>query len=449
MICPACQTPNRDGAKFCKNCRAALAASEADTIPLNETAPESEPPLTADVGQPAEPELPVVAPEQNRAVGPDRSQAEQTVEEQTRAAPELPVTTGLRYEIGAIIEQSAARVIYRAHDRWTCGQCGTLRADESDVFCWQCGAEIGGGAPCRAQVGDLPADAAPASLIIQNGVTYWFTPEPLPSAESAAPRQEVRLSVGYATDPGQVREIDEDSLLVVSGVSLMEGVARTNVGVFAVADGMGGHDNGQLASRRVIQVVAEYLLPRLLAPDLGGETILEETCVTTVVDAIQEANRRLTAEAHNANSNMGSTLTLAFVRDRQAVIANIGDSRTYVWQGGILRQVTKDHSIVARLVETGALPPEEIYTHPRRSEIYRVLGDKPEVEVDTVECELYPGDRLVLCCDGVWEMLRTDGIEEVLLTYPGDPQAACEEMVRRANLAGGEDNISVIVVDVV
>jgi serine/threonine protein phosphatase PrpC len=449
MICPTCQTLNRDGAKFCKNCRAALSASEADTLPWDGTAPENEAPVAVDVGQPAEPAASGVALDQDQPAAPDLSQAGPAVEESANTAPALPVAGSLRYEIGEIIEQSAERVIYRARDRWTCGQCGMLRADETDVFCWQCGAEIGSGAPCRAQVGDLPADVAPASLIVQNGTTYWVTPEPLSSAEPTAQQQEVRLYVGYATDPGQVREIDEDSLLVVGGVSLMEGVARTNVGVFAVADGMGGHDNGQLASRRVIQVVAEYLLPRLLAPDLGGETILEETCVTAVVDAIQEANRRLTAEARNANSNMGSTLTLAFVRNRRAVIANIGDSRTYVWQGGILRQVTKDHSSVARLVETGALQPEEIYTHPRRSEIYRVLGDKPEMDVDTFEQELYPGDRLVLCCDGVWEMIHTDGIEEVLLTCPSDPQAACDEMVRRANLAGGEDNISVIVVDVV
>jgi serine/threonine protein phosphatase PrpC len=448
MICPACQTPNRDGAKFCKNCRAALPASDADTIPLNGIVPEDESLTVVDVGQPDEPAAPAVAPEQDQAAAPDFSQAESAVEEQASVAPALPMTIGTRYELSEIIEQSAERVIYRAHDRWTCEQCGALRADESDVFCWQCGAEMGVGAPCRAQVGDLPADVASDSLIVLDGTTYWITPEPPASMGPTAQRQAVRLHVGYATDPGQVRGIDEDSLLILSGVSLMEGVARTNVGVFAVADGMGGHDNGQLASRRVIQVVAEYLLPRLLAPDLGGETILEETCVTAVVDAIQEANRRLTAEARNANSNMGSTLTLAFVRNRQAIIANIGDSRTYVWQGGILRQLTKDHSIVARLVETGLLQPEEIYSHPRRSEIYRVLGDKPEVEVDTFECELYPGDRLVLCCDGVWEMLHTDGIEEVLLTCPGDPQAACDELVRRANLAGGEDNISVIVVDI-
>jgi protein phosphatase len=142
---------------------------------------------------------------------------------------------------------------------------------------------------------------------------------------------------------------------------------------------------------------------------------------------------------------MGTTLTAALVRDEMALIANVGDSRTYLWRDGELVQITSDHSLVAQLVEAGALAPDEIYTHPEKSAIYRSLGHAPEVEVDLFEQPLESGDRLVLCCDGVWEMLRSDGIEEVLLMEP-DPQCACEEMVRRANLAGGEDNISVVVV---
>jgi serine/threonine protein phosphatase PrpC len=102
---------------------------------------------------------------------------------------------------------------------------------------------------------------------------------------------------------------------------------------------------------------------------------------------------------------------------------------------------------VASLVTAGVLAPEELFTHPDRSVIYRSIGAKPTVEVDTFEEPLVPGDTLLLCCDGLWEAIRDEGIEEVLLSYP-DPQAACDEMIRRANLAGGEDNISVIVVKV-
>jgi protein phosphatase len=245
-----------------------------------------------------------------------------------------------------------------------------------------------------------------------------------------------------------VREVDEDSLLVVTGLGMMDGVAKPSLGVFAVADGMGGHASGQLASRRVIQVLAEWLVSRLLAPALGGETILPETFEEQAREAVKEANRRLTSEARAAESDMGSTLTLAFVRDGAAIIANVGDSRAYLWRNGILEQVTQDHSMVARLIAEGMLDKDEIYTHPRRSEIYRAIGDQPEIEVDIFLRELQPGDRLVLCCDGVWEMIRDEGITDVLLAFD-DPQAACEEMVRQANAAGGEDNISVIVVNVV
>jgi len=356
----------------------------------------------------------------------------------------LPATLANRYRLTEISEQTGDVIVYRAFDPQTCAQCHTPRTDFEDLFCSQCGAEIGDGAACRVQAGNLPADAP---SVIENEVPYWITFESIIESAPPVAIQNLRLQVGYATHPGQTRPIDEDSLLVVTGVGVTEGTIQPSLGVFAVADGMGGHDNGQEASRRVVQVLAEKLLPDLLAPTLSGKQVLEETFETAVCDAVQEANRRLTSEAHAANSDMGSTLTLAFVRDGHAIVANVGDSRTYLWQGGLLRQVTTDHSIVARLVEKGLLQPDEIYEHPRRNEIYRVMGDKPEVPVDIFHCDLQAGDRLVLCCDGVWEMIHTDGVEDVLLAFPDNPQAACDEMVRRANLAGGEDNISVIVVD--
>ena len=458
MNCPKCETPNRDGAKFCKICRTPLTAAPivvptaaADNIsPLTGAAPievaaiELQPvPATETSPLPDAPIAPLTA-------SPDP--AEQI--EAANAAPpalialSLPVTLAGRYDLTAITEQHADRIIYRGFDRLSCGQCGALRTDPNDAYCWQCGAEIGTGAARRCQVGSLPPEATQDCLVIEGGAAYWITAEPVATSVPVAARKGLFLKTGCATDPGLVREVDEDSVLAVSGLGLIEGQARPSVGLFAVADGMGGHANGQVASRRVIQVLAEMLLPGLLAPLLSGETILEETYEAKIVDAIQQANLRLTTEARAANSDMGSTLTLAFVHDGQATIANVGDSRTYLCQNGILSQLTVDHSMVARLVATGVIQPDEIYTHPRRNEIYRMMGDKPEVPVDIFHCELHPGDRLVLCCDGAWEMIHTEGIEEVLLTYPDDPQAACNEIVKRSNLAGGEDNISVIVVDV-
>ena len=136
--------------------------------------------------------------------------------------------------------------------------------------------------------------------------------------------------------------------------------------------------------------------------------------------------------------------TAVLVLNDTAVAANVGDSRVYLWRDGKLAQITQDHSLVASLIAVGELEPEEIYTHEKKSVIYRSIGDKPDVEVDTFVTPLQDGDRLVCCCDGLWEMIRDEGIAEVMLSEP-DPQQACNEMVKRANFAGGEDNISVIV----
>ncbi len=503
ISCTRCGADNRDEARFCKNCGAPLLSSDlpaafaADLSASKEgelpavsgageqdgesldlaQAPPTPLPLDDAVQMPemglssANPESPAVG----EAINRDSAGVETdlTADERLSNAQDLPVPQALsgeavqsatasipvltlpaviagRYELTEVIEQTDALVIYRAYDRLRCWQCGTLRAELTDLYCEDCGAEIGAGASCRIQVGSVPSDAPGEQLLPEGNAIYWIMPEPVgsPALAVAEGKKGLCLHVGYASNTGQVREIDEDSLLVVTGIEIVEGVAQPSLGLFAVADGMGGHDNGQVASRRVIQVLAELLLSRLLAPALSGERILPEALEEQVRDAIAEANRRLTLEARKDKSDMGSTLTLALVRDAQAVIANVGDSRTYLWRNGVLKQVTEDHSMVARLLAQGMIGKDEIYTHPHRNEIYRMMGDKPKVEVDVFQQELQPGDWLVLCCDGVWETIRDDGIEEVLLAYPDNPQAVCEEIVRRANLAGAEDNISVIMVEI-
>ncbi len=367
-----------------------------------------------------------------------------------------------RYEIVDLLEESPETLLYDALDHGRCAQCGYADSQFGDLFCADCGAALGDGAdPPHIHLRSLRVSG---EVVIQleedseGGVESWFEADgrlyavlPYPSTgpestEELAPFQRgVRHIVGYGSDAGLQRELDEDSLLALSLAPMFESSSRPSLGLYAVADGMGGHEGGEVASRLAIERLADTIVRRLFLPELGGEPVLPETPSAMLEEAIQSINARLNQLQQATGSDLGTTLTAAMVRDGIALVANVGDSRTYLWRDGELIQITVDHSLVAQLVAAGMLEPHEIYTHPEKSAIYRSLGHAPEVEVDIFEQPLLPGDRLLLCCDGAWEMLHDQGIEEILLSE-ADPQRACNEIVRRSNLAGGEDNISVVIV---
>ena len=162
-----------------------------------------------------------------------------------------------------------------------------------------------------------------------------------------------------------------------------------------------------------------------------------------------EANNRITDLARERHSDLGTTVTLALIVGNQLHVANVGDSRTYLWRNGELKVITRDHSLVAQLVLSGQLAPDDIYTHPRRNEIYRALGDPRMTgeEVDTFTVRLMPGDGVLLCSDGLWDFVRDPVINKIIMsTDAGNPQAICQALVDRANAVGGEDNITTIYV---
>jgi protein phosphatase len=149
---------------------------------------------------------------------------------------------------------------------------------------------------------------------------------------------------------------------------------------------------------------------------------------------------------HSEARGLGSTLTAALVIGDQAFIANVGDSRTYLVRSGKLERITQDHSLVERLVQAGQIEPDDVYDHPNRNLIYRSLGaNRADVEVDIFTERLQPGDALLLCSDGLWEMIHTPQLES-LLAEVADPNEAVNLLVERANENGGEDNISVVLV---
>ncbi len=221
-----------------------------------------------------------------------------------------------------------------------------------------------------------------------------------------------------ATDRGRYREINEDALVVAPPY-------------FAVADGMGGAQAGEVASRVAAEVVREH------RRDLPPESLL--------ADIAREANRRIyeLAARDERRRGMGTTLTAALVAGDEVAIGHVGDSRAYRFRDGRLEQLTRDHSLVAELQRSGQITPEAAEQHPQRSVITRALGPEPEVEVDTYTVPARDGDVFLLCSDGLTTMLN-DGEIEAVLKSSRDLKEAAENLVRAANQSGGRDNITVV-----
>jgi len=255
----------------------------------------------------------------------------------------------------------------------------------------------------------------------------------------------ISFSFGQATGAGRVRSANQDSAIVLPMIRLQESKTIATA-LCIVADGMGGQESGERAAKLAYKAMAAEINTQLIMPALAGEVTqkLYATPGEILKGAVAKANQKVYEVAHQQRINMGTTVTAALLEGPRAYVVNVGDSRTYRLRNGVLEKVTRDHSLVANLVQAGVITEEEVYTHPNRNQIFRSLGEKPEVEVDLFPIDLKKGDQLVLCSDGLWEMVRDPQIRDILLWAP-DPQTACEALVRAANDAGGEDNITVIV----
>lgn len=236
----------------------------------------------------------------------------------------------------------------------------------------------------------------------------------------------IRLVTGAASDVGQVRAENQDAILVAEEL-------------FAVADGMGGHRGGEVASAVALETLAAAELDR--------------SC-DALVAGVQQANRAVFEQSthDSALAGMGTTLVVLGViaqdgRQRLAMV-NVGDSRAYLLAGDEFQQLSEDHSLVETMLRSGQLTEDEAANHPRRNVITRALGIEPEVDVDAWIIEPRPGDRFLLCSDGLFNDLDDDELAEVLRRITA-PAEAATELVRLANAAGGRDNISVVLVDVV
>jgi serine/threonine protein phosphatase PrpC len=252
-----------------------------------------------------------------------------------------------------------------------------------------------------------------------------------------------QLVVGTRSDPGIKRKYkpNEDSLFAMQGV-IDETTNTHPYGLFVIADGMGGHANGQDASRLAIQTIIEHILPRLIKNTTDEYAKL-------LVESIQSANLAVHQRNIEQNGDMGTTVTGALVVGNVAYVANVGDSRTYLYrESDGLKKITNDHSVVASLVEAGIIKPDDIYTHPKRNHIYRSLGEKPNVEVDLFAVPLQEGDKLLLCSDGLWDMVRDPKIEDLIKNPVPNPSVTSDSLIQAAYEGGGEDNVSVIVIQI-
>ncbi|HVU68424.1 MAG TPA: protein phosphatase 2C domain-containing protein, partial [Ktedonobacteraceae bacterium] len=251
---------------------------------------------------------------------------------------------------------------------------------------------------------------------------------------------------GIAWDPGLKRKgrPNEDSVLSMRGTcNFAERLQPFELHI--VADGMGGHAQGRLASHLAIRGMLETVIPGLVA----CQEIDSEQVIDILIDGVHWANQVIYQYGQEHNADMGTTITAALLLDESAYIINVGDSRTYIYRPGAgLTQITRDHSLVARMVETGAIAPEEIYTHPDRNKVYRGLGDKTDVTVDWFVLPVQVNDLLLLCSDGLWEMVRDPKIAEILQTYASSPTLASNALLRAALQGGGSDNVSTLVIKV-
>jgi len=236
------------------------------------------------------------------------------------------------------------------------------------------------------------------------------------------------------TDKGMVRDIYEDSYRIITGYS---GIPDT----FIVADGMGGHNSGEVASKMAVDFVSNEILK---TPGMFSN---KDDILRCISDLMQKANSVVYESSlqNIENFGMGTTLIIAVACEDKLYIGHIGDSRVYLIRGDEMHKITTDHSYIEELIKTGSLTREEAQNHPKKHVITRALGCSEEIIVDTYLSDIKDGDAFIICTDGLTNMLEEEEIKRIVKNID-DIDAVCEELVRKTNENGGMDNVTVIVI---
>ncbi len=239
------------------------------------------------------------------------------------------------------------------------------------------------------------------------------------------------MKVSHATDVGKAREINEDSYYV-----------DEEVGLFIVADGMGGHQAGEVASEVAVKTISSTIKEAISQNPKGNQ-------VPKVIEkAIAKANEEIyTRSIGNPDLNgMGTTIVLALCQKNKVYIAHVGDSRAYMIQNNTIKQLTQDHSAVANLIKRGEITARQARIHPQRHIITRALGTSEDVEIDISSYPWQKGEYFILCSDGLTDMLEDEEIKDVVSSHEGSSYDKCRELINLANERGGQDNVTVILV---
>jgi PPM family protein phosphatase len=250
-----------------------------------------------------------------------------------------------------------------------------------------------------------------------------------------------RVTVGHVSDMGVVRTNNEDAVYTffASG-SFAEGIP--DFGVFAIADGMGGHQLGERASAIAVRTVAEYILSKIYLPMIAIEEEDDRPTISEVLmAAVKTANDLVIREIADG----GTTLTVMVLIGEWAHFAHVGDSRAYIITKEMAEQITRDHSLVQRLIELNQLDANQSKEHPQRNVLYRAIGQSDNIEVDTLSRRLASNSYVMICTDGLWDVVSNHQIREIITTLQ-NPQQSAQKLVELAITQGSTDNVSSIII---
>lgn len=250
------------------------------------------------------------------------------------------------------------------------------------------------------------------------------------------------LKIGHSQSVGMVRKRNQDTLLTIT-TTLMSDKGSSAFGLFIVADGMGGHRHGGLASKIAVQTVGRRIVDHLLGIQTGESDM--QTQQFSPEPLLRTAILHCHKEIENRVPLSGTTITAALVIDHHVSLAHVGDSRAYMVEDDSIKQLTSDHSLVQRLVDQGQITSEEANNHPRRNVLYRAVGQGTNLDVDLHTHTMPEGGKLLLCSDGLWGMVDDSSLARII-SATRNVQETCERLVQAANHAGGTDNITAVLI---